>query len=127
MRRSGAISLCLCMALYAGLALAGGGHGSPLQRAPRDEAARENPYEGRRATAMAGHKLFLRECSGCHGAEAQGGQRGPALASPALAQAPPGAIFWVLRNGSLRAGMPSFAHLPEHQRWQIVSYLKSIQ
>jgi len=33
----------------------------------------------------------------------------------------------VLRNGSLRHGMPSFAHLPEQQRWQIVTYLKSLQ
>jgi mono/diheme cytochrome c family protein len=41
-------------------------------------------------------------------------------------QAPPGAIFWVLRNGALWRGMPSFSHLPEQQRWQIVTYLKSL-
>jgi hypothetical protein len=31
----------------------------------------------------------------------------------------------VLTNGSLRGGMPSFASLPEPERWQIVEYLKS--
>lgn len=39
---------------------------------------------------------------------------------------PEGALFWVLRNGSLRNGMPPFSHLPPQQRWQIVSYLKSL-
>jgi mono/diheme cytochrome c family protein len=48
------------------------------------------------------------------------------LASPIVREAEPGKLFWILRNGSLRHGMPSFAHLPEEQRWQIVMYLKSL-
>jgi mono/diheme cytochrome c family protein len=50
----------------------------------------------------------------------------PALVSPAVRSAPAGVIFWLLRNGSLRRGMPSFSHLPEQQRWQIVTYLKTL-
>ncbi len=126
MSKSGVSSLCLLLALCAGSALAGGRR-RPLQRAPSHEAARPNPYDGQQPAAQAGQKVYLRECSGCHGSEAQGARRGPALASPALSHAPPGAIFWVLRNGSLRTGMPSFSHLPEAQRWQIVTYLKTIQ
>jgi hypothetical protein len=38
--------------------------------------------------------------------------------------ASPGTLFWVLRNGSLRRGMPSFAHLPEPARWQIITFLQ---
>ena len=77
----------------------------------------------------AGRKLFERDCASCHGPQGKGGGRAPALvaSSPQLIQVPPGAIFWVLRNGSLRHGMPSFSHLPEPQRWQIVTYLKSLR
>ena len=42
-------------------------------------------------------------------------------------EASPGALFWVLRNGSLKRGMLSFAHLPEAQRWQIITYLKTLK
>ncbi len=41
------------------------------------------------------------------------------------ARAVPGALFWILRNGDLRHGMPPFAHLPEAQRWQIIEFLQS--
>lgn len=127
MIKSGAIPFCLFMAFCAAPALARGKHERPLQQAPSAESARSNPYDGQRQAAKAGQKLYRRECSACHGLEAQGAQRGPALVSPALSHAPPGAIFWVLRNGSMRAGMPSFSHLPEAQRWQIITYLKTLQ
>jgi mono/diheme cytochrome c family protein len=126
MNKSGVMRLYLCMALCAGSALAGGKHELPLQQAPSAEAARLNPYSGQWQAARAGQKLYRRECSACHGSEAQGAPRGPALISPALSHALPGTIFWVLRNGSLRAGMPSFSHLPEAQRWQIITYLKTL-
>jgi len=33
---------------------------------------------------------------------------------------------WVLKNGSIYQGMPSFAHLPEPQRWEIITFLRSL-
>jgi mono/diheme cytochrome c family protein len=113
------------------LLAAGRGHPPLLQQPPAKESARVNPYEQldrpqRERAAQAGMKLFQRECSACHGQSAQGTRIAPPLASPTLRQIPPGAIFWVLRNGSLKHGMPSFAHLPEQQRWQIVTYLKTL-
>jgi mono/diheme cytochrome c family protein len=98
-----------------------------LQRAPEKDADRANPYEGQAAAARAGYKLFQKECAACHGPNGQGGRRAPALASPAIRQASDGRIFWVLRNGSLKHGMPSFSHLPEQQRWQIVTCLKTLK
>ena len=98
----------------------------PLQQAPSKEANRPNPYQGQDTARRAGQKLYQRECSACHGRDAQGSERAPALASAMVRQAPPGAIFWLLRNGSLWHGMPSFSHLPEQQRWQIVTYLKTL-
>jgi mono/diheme cytochrome c family protein len=113
----------LCLALMIDAALLSG---AVLFDAPAKESGRINPYEGQDAARRAGEKLYQRECAACHGRDAQGNGRAPALASPTVRQSPAGAIFWVLRNGSLRRGMPSFSHLPEQQRWQIVTYLKSI-
>ena len=94
---------------------------SPLRRAP--QSAQVNPLKDDAAAVRAGQKLFERECAACHGHDCGGLGKAPALLSN-VREAPAGAVFWVLRNGSLRHGMPSFAHLPETQRWQIVTYLQ---
>lgn len=99
---------------------------APLKRAPAKDRTRTNPYEAKPGARTAGEKLFRRECAECHGMDAAGLRKAPPLNSPSVTSAPPGAIFWVLRNGSLRRGMPSFAHIPEPQRWQIVTYLRSL-
>jgi mono/diheme cytochrome c family protein len=77
--------------------------------------------------ARAGAKLFQRYCASCHGRDAQGLEKAPALRSPVVRDASPGSLFWLLRNGILRRGMPAWSHLPGEQRWQIVAWLKSIQ
>ena len=99
---------------------------SPIQQAPAAASQRPNPYDGQQDAQRAGAKLYRRECAACHGAEARGFGKALPLASPAVREAPPGALFWVLRNGSIWRGMPSFSHLPDEQRWQIVTYLKSL-
>lgn len=71
-------------------------------------------------------KLFERHCAECHGDNGDGSKRGPGLRSPDVWQAQPGALFWVLTNGIVRRGMPSWSKLPEPQRWQIVNFLQSI-
>lgn len=110
--------------LVAAVSVASGGpKRSPLERAPASAAARQNPYDRREDARQAGEKLYHRHCTACHGADAGGRDRAPALAPPLVRKAAPGALFWVLRNGSLRRGMPSFSHLPEQQRWQIVTFL----
>ena len=69
--------------------------------------------------------LFAQECAACHGARRQGSEKAPLNRSD-IRQAPPGALFWVLRTDSLHHGMPSFAHLPELERWQIVTFLQEV-
>jgi mono/diheme cytochrome c family protein len=100
--------------------------GSLVQQAPPKFVQLRNPYAGDRSAVAAGRKLFYRECVACHGQDARGVGKAPPLLVPNVYRAAPGALFWVLRNGSLKRGMPSYAHLPELQRWQIVSYLKSL-
>ncbi|PZR75087.1 MAG: hypothetical protein DLM73_06190 [Chthoniobacterales bacterium] len=96
-----------------------------LARAARNAAPRPNPYSGKAAAVGAGMKLYARECASCHGKYGEGsGKVPPLMRSPVVTKAPPGALFWVLRNGSLHRGMPSFAHLPEAQRWEIIAFIQ---
>lgn len=100
--------------------------GTLVQQAPPKVKALNNPFEGQQAQ-RAGAKLFARECAACHGPEGIGMRNAPPLNQADVHGASPGELFWVLRNGSLKRGMPSFAHLPEPQRWQIVTYLKNLK
>ncbi|HME58119.1 MAG TPA: cytochrome c [Terracidiphilus sp.] len=74
----------------------------------------------------AGAHLFDLHCAECHGQMAEGGKKAPSLLAPAVQQATPGTIFWLLTNGVVRRGMPVWSKLPEPQRWQLVSYIKSL-
>lgn len=98
----------------------------PIEKAPAEASAVVNPFAGQERARKAGEKLFRRECAECHGLNAGGQRKIPPLNVLMITNAAPGKIFWVLRNGSLYRGMPSFAALPEQQRWQIVTYLQSL-
>ncbi len=53
-------------------------------------------------------------------------RRAPACVLPKYSRLRPGTLFWLLTNGVVRRGMPVWSKLPEPQRWQIVSYIKSL-
>ena len=97
--------------------------GSLIQRASSKALAMSNPLENDATAGRAGAKLYKRECSTCHGESREGSANVPPLAQAEVYRAAPGTLFWILRNGWLTTGMPSFAHLPEAQRWQIVFFL----
>jgi mono/diheme cytochrome c family protein len=105
------------------LAVGWGRVGSVLEHAPKDADKLANPFAHNENARLAGAKLFARECSPCHGSNRLGHGKAPSLMSVEVYDAAPGALFWVLRNGSLATGMPSFAHLPARQRWQIITFL----
>lgn len=73
----------------------------------------------------AGAKLYARECAACHGRQREGLGKAPPLNAQVIGQTPTAELFEILRNGSLWRGMPSFAHLPEQQRRQIIAFLRS--
>lgn len=100
--------------------------GTPLQQqSSAARASAPNPFAGDERARRAGAKLYRNECAACHGAYREGYGKALPLTSAEVQNAAPGALFVVLTNGSLRRGMPSFASLPEPERWQIVEYLKS--
>jgi mono/diheme cytochrome c family protein len=97
-----------------------------LKKAPAKAAAKHNPLESDPEAAAAGAKLFQLHCAECHGATADGGKKGPSLRSEDVQRATPGALFWLLTNGVVRRGMPVWSKLPEPQRWQLVSFIRSL-
>ena len=99
---------------------------SEIARAPEKARAKPNPLEKNPDAVAAGRILFEQRCAECHGDKATGGKKGPSLRAPEIQNAEPGAVFWILTNGVVRKGMPVWSKLPEPQRWQLVSYIKSL-
>lgn len=102
------------------------GDGKWLRHVPPKERVRVNPYANKPDAEEAGAKLFVRHCAECHGKAAEGAHGRPALTSARVRRASDGELQWLIRNGSLRNGMPSWSWLPTQQRWQIVTYLRSL-
>lgn len=98
-----------------------------LREVPQKDRPRPNPMEGEANSVAAGGKLYEEHCAECHGKKAEGTRRAPSLLRQEVQQATPGAIFWVLTNGVVRRGMPDWSKLPEPERWQIVTFLKSFK
>jgi glucose/arabinose dehydrogenase/cytochrome c5 len=94
--------------------------------APAAAAATKNPVAGQAAAIAAGRSLYATDCASCHGVSAQGNGNVPALASAQVKQASAGAVFWFITQGSIANGMPAWGSLSEQQRWQLVSYLQSL-
>ena len=75
--------------------------------------------------AAAQNALFTEKCAVCHGAEAKGGDRGPALANDKrLATRSVEDVMAIVRNGT-PGGMPAFP-LPENQIRELASYVHSL-
>jgi len=90
------------------------------------ERNKTNPYGGNADAIAAGSRLFADHCAKCHGEDALGRKKRPSLRTPEVQGAADGEIFWLLKNGALRHGMPSWSSLPEPSRWQIIAYVKSL-
>lgn len=93
--------------------------------APASASNMKNPYAGKKDAAEAGAQLYAANCAACHGLNGRGTGNLPAVASGATQSAKDGEIFWFITNGDVNSGMPAWGQLPEQQRWQIVTFLKS--
>jgi mono/diheme cytochrome c family protein len=97
-----------------------------LAKAPEKARAKRNPFENDPEAVAAGRNLFEQHCSECHGSAGEGSKKAPSLRAEEVQNAAPGAIFWIVTNGVVRRGMPVWSKLPDPQRWQLVSYIKSL-
>src|SRR5437016_13350551 len=88
--------------------------------------AAQNPFQDNDLARAAGQKLFLRHCAECHGQAAEGTDRAPSLRQ-SVKLAEPAKLQSFIKNGNLRAGMPSWSRLPNQQLSQIVAYLQTLE
>jgi mono/diheme cytochrome c family protein len=118
------ISIIGAFALSFGVAVAAAA--PRFHNAPASADQLKNPYAGQAAEAKAGASLFAQSCASCHGSNAQGIANIPALRRGATQSAADGQLFWFITTGEPDKGMPAWGSLPERQRWQVVTYLKSL-
>lgn len=96
-----------------------------LAHAPASAAKLTNPYADQPKAVLAGKNLFQRYCAQCHGRDGNGLGKAPGLHTPTIEAVAPGTLFWFVKNGNLKAGMPAWSSLPDQQLWQLVTFLKA--
>ncbi len=97
-----------------------------FHNAPASAQQTKNPYAGQVSAVTAGNAVYRQNCMSCHGADARGVANIPPLTDVSTQKASDGAIFWFITKGNAANGMPSWAKLPEAQRWQVVTYIKTL-
>jgi len=117
----------LSLAAYPGTSLltspVGQAQDATFHNAPASAKEQKNPYAAGRQTDSEKSLYHLR-CASCHGENGEGSGNIPALASGKAQSASDGELFWYITKGDLNNGMPSWAQLPQKERWQIVAYLR---
>jgi glucose/arabinose dehydrogenase len=98
-----------------------------FHNAPASAQATKNPYEGQESAALAGKRLYARNCLSCHGKLGKGTGNVPSLVNGKLDSVTSGEVFWFITRGDKQNGMPSWVQLPARQRWEIVTYVKSMR
>jgi glucose/arabinose dehydrogenase len=97
-----------------------------FHNAPDATKGMKNPVAGQADAADAGKALYARNCLSCHGRNGKGTGNVPPLATGKLSTVADGEVFWFITQGSKDNGMPAWGFLPEKQRWQLVTYVKSM-
>ena len=98
-----------------------------FHNAPATAAASKNPFSSKPPAAIkAGAATFAQNCSVCHGTQGQGTGNIPDLRRGPTQSAKDGEIFWYITHGDAKNGMPGWPSLTPEQRWQVVSYLKTL-
>ncbi len=101
--------------------------------APASANKLNNPLAGIIKATDKGEKLFVQNCTTCHGTSGKGD--GPTadmldtkpanLTSSKVQKESDGALFWKITNG--KGAMASYKKdLSEEQRWQLVNYVRKL-
>jgi mono/diheme cytochrome c family protein len=98
-----------------------------FHNAPASSSQVKNPYAGQPTAAAAGARFYATNCGSCHGIKGRGTGSIPPLSEGPTQSASDGEVFWFITTGAADSGMPAWGTLPERQRWQIVTYLKSLK
>jgi len=120
------LALLIFCLLSAGILMAAAG-ADWLTEVPARDRQKTNPFRDRAQAVQAGRLLFEEHCAECHGNDAQGKNKRPSLRTVRIQSATEGDLHWLLVNGNVRHGMPSWSKLPDPQLWQLVAYLRSLK
>jgi mono/diheme cytochrome c family protein len=121
------LSLTLFLFLSSTLFMFAVADGAWLASVPAHDHEKTNPYQDQPDAIAAGRRIYVDHCLHCHGDSAQGTKKRPPLTSQRVQrQATPGDLHWLLVNGNMKKGMPSWAKLPDPQLWQLITYLKTL-
>ena len=137
--RDGLFTIVFCGSISVALAARNAQeHQHPAAGAhPHPQAAKlKNPVAADATSTTAGHKLYDKQCAGCHGDTGKGdGSMGEEL-SPKPANltdadwkhgSTDGEIFTVIRDGVKGTGMKgNKSKLTAHQLWDVVNYVRSL-
>jgi len=106
------------------LALFAAALASAQEHIPENE---KNPLAGKPEAITTGKRLYEQTCQACHGGNAAGSERGPALSTGVFKHGgKDGELFLNIRNGLKGTQMPPFAGLKAEQIWSMVTYLRSL-
>ncbi|HLH08613.1 MAG TPA: c-type cytochrome [Terriglobales bacterium] len=123
LKRLAAITLLSACAIFARAEA----DGAWLNKVPAKEHDKANPYRNQAEAQIAGGRIFAEHCAQCHGKQAQGDKKHPSLHSDRVQQqATEGDLHWLLVNGYMSRGMPSWSKLGNPQIWQVITYIKSL-
>ena len=107
---------------------------APTHGAIDSMAAIANPVQSDARSVRSGHMLYAINCAVCHGDRGAGD--GPmtkfgfppmpiGAGSNAATKFTDGYLFGMMRNG--RGLMPSYNRIEEHERWDLINYLRALQ
>jgi mono/diheme cytochrome c family protein len=118
----------ILLILFSAAFVFGVADGSWLKNVPARDHERINPYHDQPEAIAAGRRVFVDRCSHCHGENAEGTKKRPPLRSQRVQQqATEGDLHWLLVNGNMGRGMPSWSKLGDQQIWQVITYVKSLR
>lgn len=95
----------------------------------------EKPWVESPDVATYGQKVYKNNCAVCHGNEGKGDAPAGLAANPPARNFVEGkwrysgtsdGLFATITNGSPGTAMASFKHLPKHDRWALVQFIRSI-
>ena len=97
----------------------------PAQVPDPDSRSERNPFAGQPDAILAGKKLFAASCSGCHGANGEGG-RGPSLIDGRMIRrSSDTALFTSIRKGIPGTDMPP-TNLPDEEIWRVIAFVRDL-
>jgi glucose/arabinose dehydrogenase/mono/diheme cytochrome c family protein len=115
-------SLLACAGALLLTSIASQAQDATFHNAPASAKQERNPFAGQQTGSE--KSLYHLRCASCHGESGEGTGNIPALASGKTQSASDGELFWYITKGDLNNGMPSWAQLPQKERWQIVAYIR---